>query len=466
MPNSPSNGASVYEDIGISLAASALGGIVIVPTVFYGSSPGTYILSSKITLGINVSTRMFGIATMIYMVVSLVCSKQDWISSTNLSIVRRIRLGFLWVFCVLKCTTSVMHTLLHIFCLEGYAMPSSVVAVLLVESSTLIPYVFLQVGFITYTGRYTFHNLPSVKCVTAIVAFSNIIEGVTSLSRHISEDMMVKDMISMYNCSFVSSTPGRRFARAIDVFRAPISLEFSVLATTLVLALRSGSRWTIGINRVQSITTSKYFWRRVVMVSNFVISVVGNLIILITVGFWVVFPHNTTERSIHSYAIIAQKGLAFLHVLIIHHCLFRRLDSQIRNTMLNFNEFTLLISAATAVGFITITKVIISLDVPVFVFNTLFVFYQTNFLLYGRRITSARVDNISSYTLKGSLATLIGINMTSWFNDSFFTLLDISRWKPIPLIKDNNYILYMIYPFLGYFRFQSSMELLEFYRKL
>ncbi|XP_048775967.2 uncharacterized protein LOC125680420 [Ostrea edulis] len=459
-----SDGTSVYEEMGFSLAASVFGGILIVPIVFYGVLPGTYILSSKITLGINVSTRMLGLATMIYMVLSLVRGRRDWILSTNHSLVRRIRLGFLWVFCVLKCTTSVMHSLLRIFCLKGEGMPSSVIAVLLVESSTLVSYAFLQMGFITYTRRYIFYNLTSVKCVTFIVALSNIIEGLTSLSRHISEDM--NGIVRMYNCSFVSNTPGRRFARAIDLFRAPISLEFSILATTVVLALRSGSGWTMEINRVELIATYRYFRRRIAMVLNIIISVVVNLIILVTDVTWVVWPHNKIGGDIHHYAVLTQKGLALLHVLIIHYCLFKKLNLQIRNTMLNFNDISLLIGAAAVVVYIMISHVIAYLDVPFVVLNFLFTFYQTNFLLYGRRIAYAEVDNISSYTLKGSLATLIGINMTSWFNNSFFTLINISRWKPIPLIKDNNYILYMIYPFLAYFRFQSSMELLEFYRKI
>jgi hypothetical protein len=457
-----SNERNSYMYLVISLVL----GILVVPAIVYGQAEESDIDAVDVVIGINLALRFLATITIVFAIVSIHKAESEWISEKCSSVITKTKLGFLCVFGFAKIVFAVIYETFYLQCRN--LIPEKLTTILAADCFTNILFVILQLGFFLYVGRYTFTNKPRIQYVASVIAITNFLEFLILMTLSVNGN---KDLIfdgnktAIVDCIGYSQNVVDNLILIHRAFKPPVALQFTALAITLAFNMKPD---TEKLFRTLSSQYIQFSWRTPKRLAKIVIVVaMMNVPLLVCAPFNVVYPESKTQSRIWLSLILAQKTTALLCILAINYMIFKKLRLCVKDVNFNADEVALLVSAVAVVAYMSILILnrpeVDGLLTTLVVISVMSILYQVIIILFGRRIDLVGNEISTIHLIQQFVVILACHNMAVWFNDFLYGLWDMSNDQALRY-SVFKYIALMLYPLLAYYRFQSSLELMELYR--
>lgn len=471
-----SRGSRYAGDVGSVLMMSVFLGILSVAILTYEERSVGNVADGIVVSVIGILTCFLGLFFTVYLIVSVCYNKTKWIQckDSHLPTATKVNMGFLWIFGVVKCTFCFIYVGFYIRC--EFAVQSKIVNSIWIHGLVNIMFEILQMIFLTHTIRYTFLYSVKMKYVMSFIALGNLVEWIRSTLHRFAGNndvLFSPDENGTYqvNCSYVQSNTARRFAQITTYIRLPVTLEFAVLATSLVFGLTERKTMPRLIKSLRDLNSSGttgqsnshpiFFYPKMKIGLLLVVGAVWNIPSLVLLP-WTAIERSPILVKVSTSFLCSLKIFILILILAINQNFFRKLNIVLHNKEVNFNEIALIVSSM-AVTAISMSGLLIEENDPGLILyqvsNIIGVFYQTILIIAGHRFEDLGNDLDISQNTKLLVLLLSSINMTNWVVNSIAGLRQ-SKHQYYRLIQIT------LHPFLAYYRFQSFTELLSLYEQI
>lgn len=462
---------SSRRGFGNLLLASGLLGGLSTPIISYqlGWGRSTHPIVSTITS----CTQLLGSITILYTAIAVSRNRNKWITRKCTSMDEKVRVIVLWILGFILCVLRQMDGNIYQDC------RNSVLQVYTnIDKGASLVFIILQTLFTTCCSRYEFYESRKIQYISAVLVVTNMVNW---LEANIMSVFLLTESNATYdsenwNCTHV--TNNQNTSRLMDVFLLPNAMEFSILATTVIISIpfrnKCGTFYCSDMTRYQSrdeceeIGQQQSFSRKDKLYTT-TIAVILNapFIFYITI-----FPlsKELLLRIINAWvlSVVVAKIVIFILILTAYYILHKISDMKQRPVHLNFNDQALILSSS-AVNACGVVNFLYQRDSNPFLitfhtwFNVLYILYQTIFTIFLNFVEFRGGNSRLFIKFKMIMIILISFNLLYWVKDSMFFISFIETDIRSDFFK---ILFFLLYPLLSFYRFQSAMGMILFYPKL
>lgn len=442
------------------LASGLLGGLF--PSIFLFNLEW-HSTFSCIVGNVPSSAKFLGFITIVITSLAICRNKNTWICTTKTSVVTNVKIGVLWFLGIVVCIVHQTDNDYHINIFPRLAKTMSVV------------FITLQILFLTCCSRFVFYESRNVKYTMSLLAVVNMVNWLdtTVLSSIIMTESNFTHLPEHSNSSCINLMHERNQFFLRKLFLLPFDMEFSILATTIVisipLAKRTKNQSTVSTLRQVDIELD---------ITRHHSSLSGNQRLCVTIAsifltapflfYIIVYP--TSLDSISSVmntwliSVVGAKILVFLLIIFAYYYLYKISSVITRPINLNFNDIALILgsSAVNASGVLTFLFHIDPNPLTITFhtwFNIFYVLYQTVFILFLKCIVIRDKSSPLLIRIRMIVMVLICYNILYWVKDSLYFLSFVKDTVHSSLVR---VLFFLMYPFVSFYRFQSAMGLIPF----
>ncbi|XP_062614337.1 uncharacterized protein LOC134276072 [Saccostrea cucullata] len=425
---------------------------------------------------ISTSTKVVGIVIILYTALSIFCRREEWIThDIPLSGVTKTKIGVLWILGVFKCFFGFIHREINWRCAKNdeYQIVRDI------GKFVSVVFTILQSVIILYFHKHSFINSKKIRVVITSMVVTNLTVWLTGLVYCVTEKTSLDNSTyieEVHNCTYVKENNLETLIRYTDIFRLPFVMEFSVLATVLLISTPITNE-----TETFSVSYSSDFnrYKELKVEENISLTRLQKLSLSLAAFFLcspfyifdgVFFMYGYTFESrlpIWDYCHMVTKMVSFLLVLKIFYTLQKEAVIKTTNYHPSFSDVSLLASCfgitATSVVIVFIPEEQSFLSSFLCILNIFHIFYQTILMFFLKAVNFPRRNSKRLTSLKMYLAILICYNITLWLWDFLVYLALIESFT-------SNYfytsIYYVFYPLQSFYRFQCAMKMINVYLKL
>lgn len=346
-----------------------------------------------------------------------------------------------------------------------------------VAKTLSIVFILLQTFFLTVCSRYVFYESRKIKYLMSILTVANIVNWLdtTVLSSIIMTESNLTQIEEHSNSLCINLMHERTRYFHGELYLLPFDMEFSILATTIVIGLPmkkyAQNNYIVSLinySEEERITTCRHLF-----LSRKQKCLVTITCILLNIPFFayiidyptsLVSMFNVNNIHVWLLSVIGAKIIIFILLTIAYYNLYKICSIKTQPIFVNFNDIALIVgsSAVNASGILNYLYQMQSNHFDIIFhswFNIFYILYQTIFILFLKCVVFR--DKYSPLLIRVRMIVLILIsyNISYWLKDSLFFLSYLKNDVQNSLIR---VLFFLLYPLMSFYRFQSAVGMLLF----
>lgn len=407
------------------------------------------------------STKFLGSIAIVATSLAICKNKNSWISTTQGSVVARVKIFVLWILGIVVCIVHQTGTNIHIQLFPELTKTMSIV------------FIILQTLFLTAYSCCVFYESRKIKYIMSFLAVANMVNWLDTTVRSsiLLTESNLTQLTENSNCPcfiLMHGSPKTCYFHG-ELYVLPFHMEFSILAITILIGIpqtkkRENPRDTT-LNHFD--TTCRHLF---LSGKQKLLVIIAATVLNTPFLFYVsVYPTSLADvfsiNKIHVWlvSVIGVKIIIFVMITIAYHNLYKISNIKYQPIYLNFNDTALILGSAAvnASGVLNLFQ----MDSNPFTitfhswFNIIYTLYQTFFILFLKCIVIR--DKYSQWLVRVRMIVLILIsyNILYWVKDSLFFLSFLKDDVHNKFIRS---LFFLLYPSVSFYRFQSAMGMIPF----